>query len=94
MPLYAIEQYEIHKQTHHVEAESKAEALKKLLNGKSTEVGRSTFSCVAEGYYQPLELSDDDCMELEADDRFTEPYCVDTIASIDEITSDNLQVTP
>jgi hypothetical protein len=38
MPLYAIEQYEIHGQTYEVEANSAAEAIQKLFDGKAQAV--------------------------------------------------------
>ena len=35
MPIYEIEQYELHSQTYQVEANSEAEAIKKLFDGQA-----------------------------------------------------------
>ena len=41
MPTYEIEQYEIHTQTYRVEANSEAEAIKKLFDGEAEPVDQS-----------------------------------------------------
>ena len=41
MPVYEIEQYELHTQTYRVEANSRAEAIVKLLDGEADPVDNS-----------------------------------------------------
>lgn len=38
MPTYLVEQYEIHAQSYHVEADSEAQAVKKVLDGQAQPV--------------------------------------------------------
>ena len=38
MPLYEIEQYEVHAQTYRIKANSEAEAIKKLFDGEADSV--------------------------------------------------------
>lgn len=39
---YKVEQYEIHSQMYHVEADSEAEAIAKVLNGEGENTGEGT----------------------------------------------------
>ena len=41
MPIFEIEQYEVHVQTYRVEADSEAEAIAKLFNGEADPVDNS-----------------------------------------------------
>jgi hypothetical protein len=41
MPMFEIEQYELHAQTFRVEAESEAEAIKRLLDGEAAPLDNS-----------------------------------------------------
>ena len=56
MPIYEIEQYEIHSQKFHVKANTEAEAIKRLFDGKAKVVGkRSEIIEVAEDFGLPAE---------------------------------------
>ena len=50
MPIYEIEQYELHAQTYRIEAESEAEAIKRLLGGEAA---------AADNALEYIEVADD-----------------------------------
>jgi hypothetical protein len=67
MPTYEIEQYELHTQTYRVQADSEAEAIAKLLNGKAEAVdGGLEFIEVAEDLGLPADEYRDLANELRA----------------------------
>ena len=56
MPMYEIEQYEIHVQTYTVEADSEPEAIAKLLDGLAEPVDNSQdFIEIAEDFGLPVD---------------------------------------
>ncbi len=61
MPMFEIEQYEVHTQTYQVEADSKADAIARLLDGEAMPVDDSLdYIEVAEDIGLPI----DECREL------------------------------
>lgn len=61
MPLYEIEQYELHTSKFRVEAENEADAIAKLLDGEATSVDDSqSFIEVAEDFGLPV----DECRDF------------------------------
>jgi hypothetical protein len=66
MPLYEIEQYELHAQTYQVEADSEAEAIKKLFDGEADPLdGGLEYIEVAEDFGMPADDDLDLVDELE-----------------------------
>jgi hypothetical protein len=61
MPTFEIEQYEIHGQTFRVEADSEAQAIKKLFEGKAEPVDNSLELIEVAN---DLELPADNCPDL------------------------------
>ncbi|MGA2620189.1 MAG: hypothetical protein ABSF26_21430 [Thermoguttaceae bacterium] len=56
MPVYQVEQYELHVMKYRVEATSEAEAIRKLFDGEAEPVGQSQdFVEVAEDYGLPVD---------------------------------------
>ena len=65
MPLFEIEQYELHTQKFHVEAATRAEAIQRLFGGEATPVDNGLeFIEVADDYGLPTDENRDMVREL------------------------------
>lgn len=65
MPIYEIEQYELHAMKYRIEAEDEAHAIAKLLDGDADPVCQSLdFSEVADDYGEPVDENMDLAEEL------------------------------
>ena len=60
MPIYEIEQYELHTERYRVEAESEADAIAKLFQGEADPINNSLeYIEVADAYGMPVEQNHD-----------------------------------
>ncbi len=76
MPVYDVEQYEVHAATYRVEAESPAHAIKKVFDGKAEMVDDSLdFIAVCDDMGLPVE---------------EEPALVETLRSLGVAVSDHV----
>lgn len=89
MPMYEIEQYELHVMKYRVEAKSEAEAIAKLLDGEAEPVDDSLeYIEVAEDFGLPV----DECRELA--DELRElgvpvgEHVIPSIRSIEEVETE------
>lgn len=88
MSKFKIEQYEIHSQTYIVEAETKAEAVLAVLDGKAD----FKFKCDGPKYiqvdfdhFQPDLFTDEELEQIENSGNWTEDTSVPSIRNIEEI---------
>lgn len=86
MPVYEIEQYELHTTKFRVEAASEAEAIKKLFDGEAEAVDNSQeYIEVAEDFGLPVDEYRDLAGELRAIGVTVGDDVIPSIRSIEEI---------
>ena len=83
MPLWEVEQYEIHIQTYRIEAANEAEAIKKLFDGEAeTADGGLEYVEVAEDLGLPAEKHQDLADELRALGESVDEHIIPSIRAI------------
>lgn len=86
MPLYEIEQYELHTSTFRVEAANEAEAIAKLLDGEAASVDNSqSFIEVAEDFGLPVDEYRDLAKQLVKLGVPVGEHVIPSIRSIEEV---------
>ncbi len=86
MPIFQIEQYEIHTQTYQVEAENEAQAIEKVLAGEAEAIdGGLEYIEVAEDLGLPVDEYRDLANELRALDVTVGQDVIPSIRSIEQI---------
>jgi hypothetical protein len=88
MPTFEIEQYELHIMKYRVDANSKAEAIKRVLDGEAEPVGESQeYVEVAEDFGLPVDECRELASELEALEISVGKHVIPSIRSVEEIES-------
>lgn len=88
MPVYEIEQYELHTQKYRVEADSEAEAIAKLFNGEADTLdGSLEFIEVSDDFG----MSRDDNLDLAKSLWAIDVFCTEVIPSVRSIEIVNEQ---
>lgn len=89
MPIYEIEQYELHAQKYRVEADSPAEAIGKLLDGGADVIDGGLEYCnVAEEYGMPSDANQDLTDELLGLDVDIADGVIPSIRSIKQVSDE------
>jgi len=86
MPMYEIEQYELHVSKYRVEAKSDADAITKLFNGEADLVDNSTeYIEVADDLGMPVDENRKLAEELRTLGETIGEYVIDSIRSIEQV---------
>jgi hypothetical protein len=86
MPIYEIEQYEVHTQTYRVQADTEAEAIAKLFNGEAEPVdGSLEYIDVAEDLGLPADEYRELAEALRALDVSINEDVISSIRSISKV---------
>lgn len=86
MPLYEIEQYELHTSKFRVEAADEAEAIVKLLDGEATSIDNSqSFIEVAEDFGLPVDEHRDLAKQLVKLGVPVGEHVIPSIRSVEEV---------
>ena len=86
MPMYEIEQYELHTSKYRVEANSEAEAIVKLLDGEADLVDNSLeYIEVADDFGMPVDENRDLAEQLHELGVPIDEHVVPSIRSIEEV---------
>ncbi len=86
MPIFQIEQYELHTMKYRVEAVTEAEAIKRLLDGEAEAVESSfDFIETADDFGLPVDENRDLAEELRALDVEIGDHVIPSIRSIEQV---------
>lgn len=86
MPMYEIEQYELHISKYRVEASSEAEAIVKLLDGEADPVDNSLeYIEVADDFGMPVDENRDLAKQLHELGVPVSEHVIPSIRSIEEV---------
>lgn len=89
MPIFEIEQYEIHSVKYRVDADSPADAIAQLLDGEADPIDDSMeFIEIADDIGLPLDECDELAVELGKLGVPVDEHCIPSIRSIGTVSGD------